>query len=262
MSDAIQLFDTHAHLDFPKLRENLPAVLERAADAGVERIVAIGASDGLQSNHRALQIAKEHDSIRCSAGIHPHDADACTDEVFELIVDDFSSHPQVVAIGETGLDYYYDNAPRDTQQRVFRRFVDLAAQLQKPVIIHSRDAEEDTIDILRQSGHRRGILHCFSGSADFAQAALDLGYHISFSGIATFNSATDILDIASEVPADRLLVETDAPFLAPVPKRGETNEPAFVRHTAEAIAQARGVSLAELANTTFQNACELYDWPL
>ena len=261
MSEPIQLFDTHAHLDFPKLHAELQALLERAQEAGVQRIVTIGASDGLGSNKRALEIAKEYDHIRCSTGIHPHEADACNDEIFQTIVDNFATHKQVVAIGETGLDYYYDNAPREVQRQVFERFLSLASDLDKPVIIHSRDAEEDTIELLRDSGHQKGIIHCFSGSSDFADAALELGYHISFSGIATFNSGSDILDIAADVPEDRLLIETDAPFLAPDPKRGDTNEPAYVRHTAKAIADARGITLPELSQITFKNACKLYDWP-
>ncbi len=259
-TDSPLLFDTHAHLDFPKLREDLDGVLERAADAGVERIVAIGASDGLESNYRALEIARAHDHIRCTAGIHPHDASVCDDEVFETIAGEFSELPQVVAIGETGLDYHYDNSPRQKQRQVFRRFLQLAIDVDKPVVIHSREAEEDTIELLKEVGNSRGILHCFSGSREFAEAGLELGFHISFSGIPTFNSARKLLDIASDVPADRILVETDAPFLAPVPKRGRTNEPAFVRHTAARIAEARGESLEDFSRQTFQNACEIYDW--
>ena len=261
MTTSPRLFDTHAHLDFPKLREELDDLLERAADAGVERIVTIGASDGLESNYRALEIARAHDHIRCTAGIHPHDAAMCDDEVFATIADEFAELPEVVAIGETGLDYHYDNSPRDVQRAVFRRFLGLARDVDKPVVIHSREAEEDTIDILREEGNDRGILHCFAGSTDFAEAGLDLGFHISFSGIATFGSAEEIREVAAMVPDDKILVETDAPFLAPGPKRGETNEPAFVRHTAEVVADARGVSLDKLAALAFDNACDIYDWP-
>ncbi len=257
----MKLFDTHAHLDFPKLSEDIDGVLERAEAAGVQRIVTIGASDGLDSNYRALEIARAYDHIRCTAGIHPHDASVCDDEVFQIIVDEFSELDEVVAIGETGLDYHYDNSPRDVQRAVFRRFVQLANDVDKPVVIHSREAEEDTIDILREEEADRGILHCFAGSASMAQQGLKLGFHISFSGIVTFGSADELRDIAAEVPDDRILVETDAPFLAPDPKRGRTNEPAYVRHTAEVVADARGQSLEELAALTYANACDLYDWP-
>lgn len=261
MSDSPLLFDTHAHLDFPKLSEDLEGLLARAEDAGVRRIVTIGASDGLESNYRALEIARQYDHIRCTAGIHPHDASVCDDEVFETIVDEFAELDQVVAIGETGLDYHYDNSPREKQRSVFRRFLGLARRVDKPVVIHSREAEEDTIEILKDEGNERGILHCFAGSSWMAKRGLELGFHISFSGIATFNSAEELREIAAEVPDDRILVETDAPFLAPGPKRGKTNEPAYVRHTAEAIAEARGESLQELAEKAFNNACDIYDWP-
>lgn len=257
-----RLFDTHAHLDFPKLRRDLDGVLARARDAGVERIVTIGASDDLDSNYRALDIARAHDSIRCTAGIHPHDASVCDDEVFATIADDFADLDQVVAIGETGLDYHYDNSPRPKQRQVFRRFLQLAIDVDKPVVIHSREAEQHTIDLLREVGNRKGILHCFSGSRQMAEAGLELGFHISFSGIPTFNSANELRDIAADVPDDRILVETDAPFLAPVPKRGQTNEPAFVRHTAARIAEARGQSLHEFSRLTFENACRVYNWDL
>ena len=258
MSATPRLFDTHAHLDFPKLHDDLDAVVARAREAGVERIVTIGASRGLDSNYRALEIARRFDHIDCTAGIHPHDAALCDDEVFQTIVDDFASLPEVVAIGETGLDYYYDNAPREKQKEVFRRFLRLALEVEKPVIIHSREAEEDTVNIIDEVGNRRGILHCFSGSTAMAKEVLELDFHISFSGIVTFKSAAELREIASFVPDDKILVETDAPYLAPSPKRGKTNEPAFVRHTAAVVAEARGETLEELAAKSYANACALY----
>ena len=254
----VQLFDTHAHLDFSKLSNDLEGVLARADEAGVRRIVTIGASSGLESNYRALAIARAHEHIHCTAGIHPHDAGMCTDEVFQTIVEEFSRLPEVVAIGETGLDYYYDKAPRDAQLDAFRRFLALAIEVDKPVVIHSRDAEEDTIALIRESGLRRGVLHCFTGSRAMAEEALDLGFHVSFSGIVTFKNGADLLAIAADIPADRILVETDSPYLAPVPFRGKTNEPSYVRHTAEKIADARGISLEEFSHLTFQNACQFY----
>ncbi len=259
MTDSIRLFDTHAHLDFPKLSEDIDGVISRAADAGVKAIVTIGASDGLESNYRALEIARRFDHIHCTAGIHPHDAHLCDDEAFAIIADEFAELPEVVAIGETGLDYHYDNSPRQVQKDVFRRFLRLAKEVDKPIVIHSRDADADTVDVLRDEESNQGILHCFTGSAEMANQVLELGFYISFSGIVTFGSADKLRSIAAEVPADRLLVETDSPFLAPSPNRGKTNEPAFVRHTAAAIAEVRGESLEELAEQTFENACRLYD---
>ncbi len=255
-----RLFDTHAHLDFPKLRDDLDGVFARAREAGVERIVTIGASDGLESNYRALELARAHDHVGCTAGIHPHDAAMCDDEVYQTIAGEFAELEEVLAIGEIGLDYYYDKAPREVQKAVFRQFLQLSEAVDKPVVIHSRDAEEDTLELLRESGVRRGVLHCFTGSREMAEAALELGFHISFTGIVTFKNGADLLAIARDTPADRIMVETDAPFLAPVPRRGKTNEPAYVAHTAAAIAEARGESLEDFAEQTYQNACEFYGW--
>ncbi len=257
----MQLIDTHAHLDFPKLQQDFDGVLQQAADNDITRIVTIGASRGLESNYRALKIAEAYDHIRCTAGIHPHDAEMATDEIIATIREEFAEHGQVVGIGETGLDYYYDNAPRQKQQDVFRAFLRMSKEVGKPVIIHSREAEEDTLRLLREEEVTGGILHCFSGSRPFAEELLeDLDFYISFSGIVTFNSAKELLEIARDVPEDRILVETDSPYLAPVPHRGKTNQPAFVRHTAAAIAEIRGESLEDFAATTYANALRVFDW--
>ncbi len=256
----MQLFDTHAHLDFPFLHERLDEVLEEAKNNHVTRIVTIGASRGLQSNYNALAIAKQHDHIRCTAGIHPHDASMATPEVIETIRTELSTHEQVVGIGETGLDYHYNKAPHDVQQNVFRAFLRMSKECNKPVIIHSRDAEEDTLKLLKEEGVTGGILHCFTGSAGFAQQLLELDFYISFSGIVTFKSAKDILEVATTVPRDRLLVETDSPYLAPVPFRGKKNQPAYVFHTAQHIADARQETLEELASYSFKNAQTVFHW--
>ena len=181
----MRLFDTHAHLDFPKLHDRLDDVLENAKKNGVERIVTIGASRGFESNVRALDIANNHANIWCTAGIHPHDAEMATDDIIDRIRDEFAHLPRVVGIGETGLDYYYDNAPKIQQQKVFRRFLKIANDVDKPIIIHSRDADQDCIDILRESGTTQGILHCFTGGRAMAEALLapDLDFYLSFSGI-------------------------------------------------------------------------------
>ncbi len=256
----MKLIDTHAHLDFPYLHERIAEVLEAARDNQVERIVTIGASKGLESNYRALEIARAHDNIRCTVGIHPHDASIVTDEVFATIRDEFSELDQVVGIGETGLDYHYDYAPKDVQKDAFRSFLQLAKDVNKPVVIHSRDAEQDTLDLIDEVGMTGGILHCFTGSRPFAEELLDRGFHISFSGIVTFKSGREILEIARDVPAERLLVETDSPYLAPVPFRGKKNQPAYVYHTAQTIAEIRGESLEALAAQTYANACEVFGW--
>ena len=256
----MKLFDTHAHLDFPFLHDQLDTVLATARENKVERIVTIGASRELQSNYNALAIARAHEHIRCTAGIHPHDAAMATPEVIETIREEFSHDEQVVGIGETGLDYHYDRAPRDVQQQVFRAFLQMSRECNKPVIIHSRDAEEDTLKLLREEQVTGGILHCFTGSAPFAKELLEMDFYISFSGIVTFKSARDILAVAAEVPSDRILIETDSPYLAPVPFRGKKNQPAYVLHTAETIAEARGDSLEELADYTYANAQRVFGW--
>lgn len=261
MTETPRLFDTHAHLDFPQFIEDIDGVLTRAQDAGVERIITIGASRNLESNHRALELARKYEQIRCAAGIHPHNAAKCTEEVFTTIKDDFAPLPEVVAIGEIGLDYFYDYSPKDVQQEVFRRFLKLAKEIDKPVIIHSREAEEDTIRILKEVGVERAVVHCFTSSRKMANQIIDLGYHISFTGIVTFKNSLELLEIAADIPDDRIMIETDAPYLTPVPYRGRTNEPSFVGYTAAAIAEARGMPLREFAELTFQNACTFFDWP-
>lgn len=258
----MRLIDTHAHLDFPYLHERMDEVLETASQMNVERIVTIGASRGLESNYRALEIARNYPELmRCTAGIHPHDADMATEEVIRTITEEFSTLDEVVGIGETGLDYHYNKSDPQNQRDAFRAFLRLSKAVDKPVIIHSRDAEEDTLRLLKEEGVTGGILHCFTGSKPFAEALLEMDFYISFSGIVTFKSARDIMDVAANtVPDDRILVETDAPYLAPVPFRGKKNQPAYVRHTAQAIALERGTTLEALAEQTWQNACAVFKW--
>lgn len=254
------LFDTHAHLDFPDLLARIDEVIAAAQAADVTRIVTIGASRGLESNFRAFKIASSHPNVWCSAGIHPHDADMATPEVIGTIRTELAGQERVVGIGETGLDYFYDKADRANQNRAFRAFLEMALEFNKPVIIHSREAEEDTLQALRDVGVRTGILHCFTGSREMAEALVtEFDFHISFSGIVTFKNGADLLDIAATVvPLERVLVETDSPYLAPVPHRGKKNEPAFVRHTAEAIANARGMTLADFGEQTTKNALQVF----
>ena len=256
----MKLIDTHAHLDFPKLQEDFDEILRNANEAGVQRIVTIGASRGLDTNYRALEIAKKYDWIRCTAGIHPHDAEIADDEIIETLRRDFAGHDQVVGIGETGLDYYYDNAPVEQQKWSFRKHLEMSKDFDKPVIIHSRDADEDCIKLLEEAGVTGGILHCFTGSRWMAERLFELDFYLSFSGIVTFNSAKELLEIAADTPEDRILVETDSPYLAPVPHRGRTNQPAYVKHTAEKIAEARGADFEQFAQQTWDNASRVFGW--
>lgn len=251
------LTDSHAHLDDTRFAADRETVIQRAWDAGVRRILTIGNGKGPDDMGCGLPIAEAHDWIFTSAGVHPHDASKVEDRHYEMM-ERLARHPKVLAVGETGLDYHYDYSPRDAQQQVFRRQVELAGRLDLPVIVHTREADDDTAEILRSAGHTRGVLHCFTSGPGLADTALEMGFLISFSGIVTFPNARDLLDIACRVPADRLLVETDCPYLAPVPHRGKRNEPAFVLNTAQVLANARGVTLEELAAQTSENFTRLF----
>lgn len=255
-----RFFDTHAHLDGPAFADDRDAVFERAHQAGITDLVLIGASDGFESNLAALKLASTpRPQLHFSLGIHPHDAAKVADDAVARVAE-LAEDPRVVAVGETGLDYYYDNSPRREQQAMFRDFIGVARQLRKPLVIHTRDAEEDTLAILAEENARDvgGIIHCFSGTAELAKGALDLGFYISFSGILTFKKSEEIRDVARWMPRDRTLVETDCPYLAPVPHRGKRNEPAYVLHTAAQLAELWNLSLEEVQQTTGENATRVF----
>jgi TatD DNase family protein len=251
------LIDSHAHLDDPRFDMDRDAMLQRAWDAGIRRILTIGNGSGPDQMGCGIPIAEAHDWIYTSVGVHPHDAAKVEERHFAL-AQDLSNHTKVVAIGETGLDYYYDNSPRDTQREVFRKQLALAARVDLPVIIHTRDADEDTEEILKQETPARGLIHCFTSSAKLADFALGIGFFISFSGIVTFPNAKPLADIARRVPSDRILVETDSPYLAPVPHRGKRNEPSFVADTTRFVAELRGISPDKLAVQTSANFNRLF----
>lgn len=254
------LFDTHCHLDDPKLGDDLDGVLDRARAAGVERLTSIGCARTVADAGRALALARAHpERIVATVGVHPHDADRMHDALYEAIAE-VGTAPEVVAIGEMGLDFYYDNSPREAQAEAFRRQIALARTLNKPIVVHTRDAAQETLAILREEAARDvgGIIHCFSEDAAFAAAALDLGFVSSFSGIVTFKSARGVREAAAKQPGDALLVETDAPWLAPVPHRGKLNEPSFVAHTARVVAELRGEDPEELAARTTENALRVF----
>ncbi len=254
------LFDTHCHLDDPRLLDDLDAVLSRAADAGVRRITSIGCARDVASVRSAVTIAARHPGrISATVGVHPHDAKHLDGTLSEAIRE-AGADESVVAIGETGLDYHYDHSPRLAQRDAFRRQIAIAKELGKPLVIHTRSAPEDTLRILREEDARDvgGIIHCFSEDAAFASSALDLGFVSSFSGIVTFKKAVAVQEAARKQPLDALLIETDAPYLAPIPKRGKLNEPAYVAYTAARVAELRGEDPETLAQATYDNALRVF----
>ncbi|WP_046118806.1 TatD family hydrolase [Ensifer aridi] len=252
------LIDTHCHLDFPDFEAEREAIIERAREGGVGQMVTI--STRVKRFDTILAIAEAYPNVFCSVGTHPHNAD----EELDITVDDLvrlSGHPKVVAIGEAGLDYFYDNAPRAAQTEGLRRHIAAARQTKLPLVIHSRSADEDMAAILTEETGKGAfpfLLHCFSSGPDLARIGVELGGYVSFSGILTFPKSEELREIAKTVPRDRLVVETDAPYLAPKPFRGKRNEPAYVAHTAEVLAQTIGVSKEEIAAITTENAFRIF----
>jgi TatD DNase family protein len=252
------LVDSHCHLNYKGLVEQQYEVLQRARERGVSAMLNISTRE--REWDEVIGLAEQESDVWASVGIHPHEADGHTGvDAAKLVAK--AEHPRVVAIGETGLDYYYDHSDRAQQRLSFREHIAAARETGLPVIVHTRDAEDDTAQILSEemaAGEYCGVIHCFTASADFARKALDLGLYISLSGIVTFKNATDLQDVAKWLPADRILVETDAPFLAPVPHRGKTGEPAFVADTARFIADLRGEGESALAAQTTENFYRLF----
>jgi TatD DNase family protein len=248
------LFDTHCHLGSRYFPDDAREAMRRARGAGVSRFACIGVG-GLDEAQSAIALARSESDVVAAVGVHPHDA-ASADAALVEAITALAREPEVVAVGEIGLDYHYDHSPRDVQQEVFRRFIALARELEKPIVIHTRSAPADTIAILREENARDvgGIIHCFSEDRPFAERALDLGFDLSFSGIVTFKNAHSVQDVAAWAPADRILIETDSPYLAPQPLRGKRCEPAFIVHTARRVAELRGISYEDLAEITSQNA--------
>lgn len=254
------LIDSHCHLDYEPMGSDLEATLARARAAGVERFVHIGCSP--ESMARAVELANAHPSIHASVGIHPHEARHLDDAMLEQI-ERLAGEAVVVAIGETGLDYHYDFSPRDDQHRAFARQIELARRLDMPLVLHIRDAHADAWAILAEHPPRQnpGVVHCFTGNAAEAQRWLELGWHISFSGIATFKTAVELREAVALVPLTRIMLETDAPYLAPEPLRGRKNEPANVAFTCAALAQLRGDDPADLALAAANNTRALFRLP-
>jgi TatD DNase family protein len=251
----VSLIDSHCHLDSPEFDSDREAVIERAFEAGVEHLVAIGTGSGPPDLEAGLRLAEKYPAFYATVGIHPHDAAKATavdlDRMHELL-----KQPRVIALGEIGLDYHYDFSPREVQTTIFIEQMAIAAAARKPIVIHTREAWDDTLSLIEQYWKPHGlpgIMHCFSGGPVEAQRALDLGFYLSFGGIVTFPKAADVHAAARIVPGDRILVETDAPYLAPVPKRGKRNEPALVIHTARKLAELRGQPYQDLCRETTQN---------
>jgi TatD DNase family protein len=248
----VKVVDSHCHLDDERFDGDREEVIARAFAEGLEHLLAVGTGDGPPDLEAGLRVAALDARILATVGVHPHAASQATEETWVRLWD-LLQHPKVVALGEIGLDYHYDFSPREVQQAVFRKQMELAAEARKPVVIHTREAWDDTVAMLREMGIRTGIMHCFTGNAEQAEQALGMGFYISFAGVVTFPKAIDVQEAARCTPLDRLLVETDAPYLAPAPHRGKRNEPAFVIHTARKVAELKGCSFEEIASATTAN---------
>jgi len=262
----MNLIDTHTHLDFPQFKSDRERVIERAATAGVGAIVNVGAD--LASSQAAVALAEAYPQVYAAVGVHPHDAKTVTEEMLEEL-GALARHSKVVAIGEIGLDFYRDLSPRDKQLQAFKQQLALASEVGKPVIIHDRDAHSEVTAVLRrwvEGGHQLsaishkpvGVMHCFSGDLAMAQEAIKLGFYISIAGPVTFENARHLRELVRQLPLEKLLVETDCPYLTPHPHRGKRNEPAYVKFVAQEVARVKGLSLEEVARVTSDNAQALF----
>jgi TatD DNase family protein len=258
MTDDIKLIDSHAHIYGPEFTGDFDAMMQRAADAGVGTILVIGAD--LESSIQAAELAQKHPNLYAAVGIHPHDAAGITEEDYLKIVDLARSNDKVVAIGEIGLDFYRDRSPRPDQEEVFRRFIRIARELNLPVVVHDRDAHDRVMDILQEEFAESvgGVLHCFSGDLDMAKKCIDLGFYISIPGTVTYQNNTALQEVVKGVKIEHLLVETDCPYLSPVPHRGKRNEPSYVRLTAGKVAELKGLTLEDVARITTLNTERLF----
>lgn len=252
----MKFVDSHCHLDDRQFDEDREDTIQRARDAGVEWMLAIGTGSGPPDLEAAIRLADRYDFIYASVGVHPHDAAKATPDTF-VRLRELAQHPKVVAVGEIGLDYHYDFSPRDVQRDVFARQLEIAAEAGLPVSIHTREAWDDTMDLVRERKTENGIMHCFTGGPQEAEQALALGFHLSYGGVVTFPKAEANRQAARLTPDDKLLIETDCPYLAPVPRRGKRNEPAWVVETARRLAEIRDVSLEQIAAVTTVNFARL-----
>jgi TatD DNase family protein len=255
------LIDSHAHLDMDEYHSDLEDVLNRALSGGVSNIITVGID--IHSSQKALELAEKYDFIYSTVGFHPHSADEADDKKIEDLIKLAESSKKVVAWGEIGLDFFRNYSLVQNQVKIFELQMDKASELKLPVIIHDRDAHEEVLRVVRKRRNtaHKGVIHCFSGDYDLAMAFIDLGYYISIPGTVTYKNAVKTQDVAARIPLDCMLIETDAPFLSPLPLRGKRNEPAFVRYTADKIAQLRGIDIEELSLKTFLNTKTLFGLP-
>ena len=249
------LIDSHAHLEMKEFNPDREEVIERARQAGVSYIVTVGTN--LAQSRKALSLARQHENIYATVGVHPHDVARADSETFDDLCE-IARDPKVVAYGEIGLDFFRNISPREKQIEMFNLQLELAVQLKLPVIIHDRDAHEQTLRMVKASGVRRGVFHCFSGDYSMARQCIDLGFYISIPGVVTFDNAKTIQDVAQRVPLSSLLLETDAPYLTPAPHRGKRNEPSFIINTAKKVAQIKGLPWEEVADVTARNTMNLF----
>ncbi|MPZ77445.1 MAG: YchF/TatD family DNA exonuclease [Deltaproteobacteria bacterium] len=261
MSDQLNLglIDSHAHIQGKEYTGEVEAVIARAREAGVGKIIAVGGAGDMSSNTEAVALAESHDNIYATVGMHPHDAKSVGAEELKKL-QDLTASAKVIAVGEAGLDYYYSHSPHDVQRRVFTDFIHLARETDLPLVVHERDAAKDAAELLYTEGQGdvRGVIHCFTGNYEAARAYLDLGFYLSFTGIITFKNAEPLRNVVRQVPIEKMFVETDSPYLTPVPHRGKRNEPAYVRIVAETVAKVKGVSLQEVAEATTRNVRALF----
>lgn len=255
----MEFIDSHCHLS-ELSAQDLDATLTRAREAHVSTLIAIGAGYGFADNLKTLEIATAHANIYCALAMHPHDAKDVTAENSATLEKLIRENSKVCAVGEVGLDYHYMHSDKDLQLKVLRQFAQLARRVQKPLVIHDRDCAFDCVDLLREEKAQEmgGVVHCFTGSKELAQRYLDLGFYVSFSGIITFKKADELREVVKMMPMDRLLIETDSPFLAPVPHRGKKNEPAFVQLVAEEVARIKNASVQEVSEMTCKNTKKLF----
>jgi TatD DNase family protein len=256
MNSSLTLIDSHAHIYGHDYADDFDSMLQRAADTGVQAMLVVGTD--IETSRKSVELAEKYPQLYAAVGIHPHDAGRVTAACYDVIRNLALSSAKVVAIGEIGLDFYRDRSPRDAQERVFRAFLRMASELDKPVIIHDRDAHRQVLDCLREEGTRHGVLHCFSGDPAMAAEAIAMGLYISIPGTVTYPANEALRDVVRVVSIDRMLVETDCPYLSPVPHRGKRNEPAYVRLAAERVAEVKGLSLEDVARITTKNVRDLF----
>jgi TatD DNase family protein len=256
---SLGLIDSHAHIQGKEYSGEAEEVIKRAGEAGVAQIVVVGGAGDMSSNTDAVALAEAWSNLYATVGMHPHDAKDVSEEELDRLRK-LAAHPKVIAVGETGLDYYYNHSSHEVQRQVFAHFIQLAVEIGLPLVVHERDAAREAAEMLRKegAGKVRGVIHCFTGDYEAARNYLDLGFYLSFTGIITFKNAEALREVVRKVPLERMLVETDSPYLTPVPHRGKRNEPAYVWLVAETVAQVKGLTLKNVARVTTKNVRELF----